>query len=436
MEFSFDINNIFPERITVLDQSLVPGDKSKGRPDLQSKIASVIDELGKASSKAQQLPAPITSAVKLQSNQHSLYLIKDETSNGGQGAGVGFLKVGYKKLFLLDQRGAHLEAEPLCVLDFYVSESLQRHGYGLELFDFMLQHTQMEPALMAYDRPSAKFLAFLAKHYCLTQSVPQVNNFVVYEGFFLNKSVGPSRKGLPKKVEGEIKPYSLMEREALRGDQRVGQWPFPPQVGSSPYSRSHSVGSSPSRAPPAQAPPQGPAPASGGPPTPHSLLSDHLKARRTSKHKHTVARGNHPCCHIDSSSGLMLNRDQAPFHRPGWRLADVLRDRGTDIQPVGNTNTHRPRPPSLPPLLAPRKPPGPAPPAGRHERAHRMTGARGAKTELLPRRQAPPGPWEAGATRGGQRALLGGPWSWTLGEGPHTAQWVRQKQEYRSTRPW
>ena len=36
------------------------------------------------------------------------------------------------------------------------------------------QHTQMEPALMAYDRPSAKFLAFLAKHYCLTQSVPQV----------------------------------------------------------------------------------------------------------------------------------------------------------------------------------------------------------------------------------------------------------------------
>uniref|UniRef100_A0ABZ3NPN2 Alpha-tubulin N-acetyltransferase 1 n=1 Tax=Gadus morhua TaxID=8049 RepID=A0ABZ3NPN2_GADMO len=235
MEFSFDINNIFPERITVLDQSLVPGDKSKGRPDLQSKIASVIDELGKASSKAQQLPAPITSAVKLQSNQHSLYLIKDETSNGGQGAGVGFLKVGYKKLFLLDQRGAHLEAEPLCVLDFYVSESLQRHGYGLELFDFMLQHTQMEPALMAYDRPSAKFLAFLAKHYCLTQSVPQVNNFVVYEGFFLNKSgsphspltdqgmygfFGPVEKGSPKK--GGRRDQALLsngERSAARGPE-------------------------------------------------------------------------------------------------------------------------------------------------------------------------------------------------------------------------
>lgn len=29
---------------------------------------------------------------------------------------------------------------------------------------------------MAYDRPSPKFLSFLAKHYCLTQSVPQVQS--------------------------------------------------------------------------------------------------------------------------------------------------------------------------------------------------------------------------------------------------------------------
>jgi len=38
-----------------------------------------------------------------------------------------------------DQQGAHIEAEPLCVLDFYIAENLQRHGYGRELFDFMLQ---------------------------------------------------------------------------------------------------------------------------------------------------------------------------------------------------------------------------------------------------------------------------------------------------------
>uniref|UniRef100_A0A8C4DQM9 Alpha-tubulin N-acetyltransferase 1 n=1 Tax=Dicentrarchus labrax TaxID=13489 RepID=A0A8C4DQM9_DICLA len=192
MEFPFDINTLFSERVSILDQTLVAGRKSAGRPDLQAHIATVIDELGRASAKAQQLTAPITSASKLQSQRHQLYLLKDAESNGGRGVVVGFLKVGYKKLFLLDLQGVHIETEPLCVLDFYIAENLQRHGYGQELFDFMLQHKNLEPVLMAYDRPSPKFLSFLAKHYCLTRSVPQVNNFVVFEGFFLNRSGLPS----------------------------------------------------------------------------------------------------------------------------------------------------------------------------------------------------------------------------------------------------
>ncbi|XP_055368769.1 alpha-tubulin N-acetyltransferase 1 isoform X11 [Betta splendens] len=158
MEFPFNINHLFSERISVLDEVLVAGRKSVGRPDHQANIATVIDELGKASAKAQQLPASITSASKMQSQKHQLYLLKDGERNGGRGVLVGFLKVGYKKLFLLDQQGVHIEAEPLCVLDFYIAESLQRHGYGLELFDFMLQ----------------------------------VNNFVVFEGFFLNRAGSPS----------------------------------------------------------------------------------------------------------------------------------------------------------------------------------------------------------------------------------------------------
>nr|XP_046273927.1 alpha-tubulin N-acetyltransferase 1 isoform X5 [Scatophagus argus] len=220
MEFPFDINQLFSERISILDQALVAGRKSAGRPDLQACIATVIDELGRASAKAQQLTAPITSALKLQSQNHQLYLLKDGESNGGRGVVVGFLKVGYKKLFLLNLQGVHIEAEPLCILDFYVAENLQRHGYGLELFDFMLQHKNLEPVLMAYDRPSPKFLSFLAKHYCLTQSVPQVNNFVVFEGFFHNKSAAQLRKVPLKKPDGEIKPYSSMEREELFSVQR------------------------------------------------------------------------------------------------------------------------------------------------------------------------------------------------------------------------
>ncbi|XP_047672111.1 alpha-tubulin N-acetyltransferase 1 isoform X2 [Tachysurus fulvidraco] len=190
MDFPFDLNSLFLERISVLDHNLCA--VRKGRPEALNQITRVINELGKASAKAQNLPAPITSAEKLQANRHYLYLLKDGERNGGRGVAVGYLKVGYKKLFLLDQRGAHLETEPLCVLDFYVTESLQRHGYGLELFHFMLEHKKVEPEQMAYDRPSSKFLAFLEKHFDLKHSVPQVNNFVVFEGFFRNRSGAPS----------------------------------------------------------------------------------------------------------------------------------------------------------------------------------------------------------------------------------------------------
>ncbi|XP_028819662.1 alpha-tubulin N-acetyltransferase 1 isoform X9 [Denticeps clupeoides] len=217
MDFPFDMNPLLPERVSVLDHNLAAARKSFGRPDPQVQISSIIDDLGRASAQAQQLPAPITSAAKLQSNRHQLYLLKDGERNGGRGVAVGFLKVGCKKLFLLDQRGAHVETEPLCVLDFYVTENLQRHGYGLELFNFMLQHKKVEPEMMAYDRPSPKFLAFLEKHYELKGNVPQVNNFVVFDGFFRNRSgsrprpladqgtygfFGPTEKGAPKKGRG------------------------------------------------------------------------------------------------------------------------------------------------------------------------------------------------------------------------------------------
>uniref|UniRef100_A0A9J8AAF7 Alpha-tubulin N-acetyltransferase 1 n=1 Tax=Cyprinus carpio carpio TaxID=630221 RepID=A0A9J8AAF7_CYPCA len=345
MDFPFDVNALFPERITVLDNSLSAGRKAHGRPDPLLQISTVIDELGKASSKviitvflslqmsvsvchhvmcvcvcvspqAQQLPAPITSAAKLQANRHHLYLLKDGEQNGGRGVIVGFLKVGYKKLFLLDQRGAHLETEPLCVLDFYVTETLQRHGYGLQLFDFMLKHKRVEPEQMAYDRPSPKFLSFLEKHYDLKSSVPQVNNFVVFSGFFQSRSAVQLRKVPPKKPEGEIKPYSLMEREVVRQEQRALPWPFihpagPPHsprlLPSSPQSRSLSVGSSPSRAP------LRPAAAPG---TPSSQLSDSCRAKRTS-HQGLVARSNLYSRPINSRElRQLLAEEQNPLKLP------------------------------------------------------------------------------------------------------------------------
>ena len=45
----------------------------------------------------------------------------------------------------------------------------------------------MKPQHIAIDRPSHKFLSFLQKHYNLKGTIPQVNNFVVFDGFFRDR---------------------------------------------------------------------------------------------------------------------------------------------------------------------------------------------------------------------------------------------------------
>ncbi|XP_038198591.1 alpha-tubulin N-acetyltransferase 1 isoform X2 [Arvicola amphibius] len=281
MEFPFDVDALFPERITVLDQHLRPparrpGTTTPARVDLQQQIMTIIDELGKASAKAQHLPAPITSASRMQSNRHVAYILKDISARpAGKGAIIGFLKVGYKKLFVLDDREAHNEVEPLCILDFYIHESVQRHGHGRELFQYMLQKERVEPHQLAIDRPSPKLLKFLNKHYSLETTVPQVNNFVIFEGFFAHQHrpptaslratrhsraaevdatpAAPARKLPPKRAEGDIKPYSSSDREFLKVAVEP-PWPLnraprratPP---AHPPPRSSSLGNSPDRGP-------------------------------------------------------------------------------------------------------------------------------------------------------------------------------------------
>ncbi|XP_068566885.1 alpha-tubulin N-acetyltransferase 1 isoform X1 [Cebidichthys violaceus] len=442
MEFPFDINQLFSERVSILDQTLVAGRKSAGMPQLQAHIATVIDELGRASAKAQQLPASITSASKLQSQRHQLYLLKDGESNGGRGVAVGFLKVGYKKLFLLDRQGVHIEAEPLCVLDFYIAENLQRHGYGLELFDFMLQHKNLEPVLMAYDRPSPKFLSFLAKHYCLTPSVPQANNFVVFQGFFLNRSAAQLRKVPLRKPDGEIKPYSLMEREVVLREQRARPWPFAPphspqRSGSSQCSPSLSVGSSPSRAPPHTSPAS--APGGHRDQSPQSPLIERCRARRS--RLGLVARSSLYSRHMDSRAAGLLDRP-LPGLRPVGDQSHALGY--TDTQRLASIHTagSRSQPLSLPPLCASKRDVihRQAPVDGTERLLDSRAEARGAQEEIGlldgPRRPAPGVPASRRRTLekdsdGGRRG-----WSWTVGENCYTAQWVKQRQEHRSTRPW
>eukprot|EP00002_Diphylleia_rotans_P001806 TRINITY_DN11040_c0_g1_i1.p1 TRINITY_DN11040_c0_g1~~TRINITY_DN11040_c0_g1_i1.p1 ORF type:complete len:299 (-),score=50.75 TRINITY_DN11040_c0_g1_i1:1044-1940(-) len=176
MEFSdVNIQFLFRKDVTCVDAVFL----QKLSRDKCAQISSVIDLMGIASAKAQNLPQVITSTSKLASSDHRLYVAVSPPR-----AVSGILKVGHKKLFIRGESGDIREIEPLCVLDFYVHESQQRQGIGLLLFTRMLLHENIKPHRLGYDRPSPKLIGFLSKHYQLSRFTPQPNNFVVFKDFF------------------------------------------------------------------------------------------------------------------------------------------------------------------------------------------------------------------------------------------------------------
>ena len=70
----------------------------------QPQMVTILDVMGEASAQAQALKNPITSGSKmLASEGQTIYMLVDRKANSGAGAVVGMLKVGRKKLFLLDR---------------------------------------------------------------------------------------------------------------------------------------------------------------------------------------------------------------------------------------------------------------------------------------------------------------------------------------------
>ena len=141
-------------------------------------VKEILNSMGEASSRAQQLNTIITSAHKFFISNHRIF-IKAE-----QNKVLGFLKVGSKKLFLRDRNYNYHEVNALCVLDFYVYETAQRRGIGKQLFDYMLKFEKKIPTELAYDRPSPKLLSFLKKYFGLCDFIQQSNNYVVFDDFF------------------------------------------------------------------------------------------------------------------------------------------------------------------------------------------------------------------------------------------------------------
>ena len=119
----------------------------------------VLDLIGEASRNAQNLHRPVTSANSFISSDQILYVLTDPKRNkyivflffnnyeshshlcecSGNGAVLGIIKTGPKKLFLLNHKGVQHEMNLSCILDFYIHESCQRMGLGKLLFDHYLK---------------------------------------------------------------------------------------------------------------------------------------------------------------------------------------------------------------------------------------------------------------------------------------------------------
>lgn len=189
MEFRFNCHPLFRQRIVRINNSLLPtgfvAQHRREALDATAQISEIINFVGQLSAQAQGLSNPVTTSQKFRNSDHHIYLMFE--SDQKHGLVVGILKVGRKSLYVFDPNGETVNVTAPCVLDFYVHESRQRGGLGRELFEHMLKEEHIHPEEMAIDRPSEKLLGFLQKHYGLYKKIPQMNNFVVYEGFFANK---------------------------------------------------------------------------------------------------------------------------------------------------------------------------------------------------------------------------------------------------------
>lgn len=128
-------------------------------------VTEILDKMGEASGRAQKLQTPVTSALKFTNSNHVIYIIVNLPTNkwvqqpwffalitlsqyfitethilhSHNGTVIGFLKMGWKNLFVFDLGGVYVQRHCFCCLDFYIHESKQRQGFGKRLFDFMLK---------------------------------------------------------------------------------------------------------------------------------------------------------------------------------------------------------------------------------------------------------------------------------------------------------
>ena len=149
-------------------------------------IKNLINEIGNLSSKEQGLKHIITTYSSFStSDNNKIYLLINENEQKA----LGFIKIGYRKLFLWDRLGIQHEFNKICLLDFFVHPNCQRKGYGKIMIDKMLITENLEMKDIPIDRPSLLCLKFMEKHFNLKEFLPQSNNFVIFDQFWDNLNI-------------------------------------------------------------------------------------------------------------------------------------------------------------------------------------------------------------------------------------------------------
>ena len=138
-----------------------------------------VERLARLSAESQSLKHPITAWEKIRESSDQVYLLKENDFV------TGYVRLGQRTLYLSPDP-VSVELQPFsvyCVLDFFIQD--QRRGNGIFLMQKILTSSpNLSPEKLAFDRPSAKLVPFLRKHFGLLDLVEQPNKFVISRQFF------------------------------------------------------------------------------------------------------------------------------------------------------------------------------------------------------------------------------------------------------------
>lgn len=174
MDFSFNIESLLrcdQNGLLIINSS----HKKFMKFDYFYYLEMVINSIGSLSSVQRRLKSPITNADLFFGKQNETLIIKAKGNTV-----YGFIRVGYKDLYINTLNDILEKVNLLCVFDFFVHFTCQRMGYGKELFDKVLEMFKVQPAMMAYDKPSQAMSNFLYKHYSLKNPIEQNNHMFIY----------------------------------------------------------------------------------------------------------------------------------------------------------------------------------------------------------------------------------------------------------------